>query len=124
MFSDIMITGRNIKRFREDRSITRKKMAELLGLTINGYGKIERGEVELTIGRLQEIADILKIPIIRFFENGTINSGLTITDIDGSASPLELEEAASQSSGNFDNLLYIEFLENRIAWLKSKLKNQ
>lgn len=119
-----MITGRNIKRFREDRSITRKKMAELLGLTINGYGKIERGEVELTIGRLQEIADILKIPIIRFFENGTINSGLTITDIDGSASPLELEEAASQSSGNFDNLVYIEFLENRIAWLKSKLKNQ
>lgn len=119
-----MITGRNIKRFREDRSITRKKMAELLGLTINGYGKIERGEVELTIGRLQEIADILKIPIIRFFENGTVNSGISARDINTAEEPAQDEEGASDALLNFDNLAYIEFLENRIAWLKSKLKNQ
>jgi transcriptional regulator with XRE-family HTH domain len=119
-----MITGRNIKRFREDRSITRKKMAELLGLTINGYGKIERGEVELTIGRLQEIADILKIPIIRFFENGTLNSGLPVLDIAQLEKPAADEEDTIAPLINFDHLAYIEFLENRIAWLKSKLKNQ
>lgn len=62
MENDLNI-GENIKKFRELKGITREQMAADLGLSLSGYGKIERNEVDLTISRIQQIAQILQVEI-------------------------------------------------------------
>jgi transcriptional regulator with XRE-family HTH domain len=52
--------GAKIKKLRELKNYTQSYMAERLGLSMSGYGKIERDETEITLQRLQEIAEILE----------------------------------------------------------------
>ena len=40
-------------------------MAQSLSLSLNGYGKIERDEVEITINRLEDISKILEIDLLQ-----------------------------------------------------------
>ena len=40
-------------------------MAHALSLSPNGYGKIERDEVDVTLGRLEEVAKVLEIDIFQ-----------------------------------------------------------
>jgi len=107
-----------IRRYREDKGICRNKMSERLGMTLNGYGKIERGEVEVTISRLVEIAEILQILITHFFRQNEIPNERIILEkkkLD------DMESPSSEMESTFDPFVYIEFLENRINYLKSQL---
>jgi transcriptional regulator with XRE-family HTH domain len=54
-----MSIGKRIKQLRELRNFTQAYMANELGMTAAGYGKIERDATDLSIKRLQRIADIL-----------------------------------------------------------------
>lgn len=38
-------------------------MAKSLGLSITGYGKIERDEVDISLNRLEDIAKVLDVNI-------------------------------------------------------------
>ncbi len=51
----------NIKRFRELKNFTREHVAAELEMSLSGYSKLERGEVELTVSKLFKIAEILEI---------------------------------------------------------------
>lgn len=53
--------GENIKKFRELKNLTREYMAAELNLSLSGYSKIERSEVDLTLSRVQRIAEILEV---------------------------------------------------------------
>ncbi len=53
----------NVKRFRELKDLTREQMAADLNLSLSGYSKLERGEIEMTLNRLYEIADVLEVDI-------------------------------------------------------------
>lgn len=55
--------GDNIKKFRELKNITREQMAADLNMSLSGYSKIERDEVDLTISRIQQIAQVLEVDI-------------------------------------------------------------
>ena len=55
--------GENIKKFRELKNITRDKIASDLNMSLSNYSKIERGEIDLTISRVQEIAKILEVDV-------------------------------------------------------------
>ena len=48
--------GDNIKKFRELKNITREQMASDLEMSLSNYSKIERNEIDLTISRIQKIA--------------------------------------------------------------------
>jgi transcriptional regulator with XRE-family HTH domain len=54
---------KNIKKFREMKNLTRDQVASKIGLSVSGYSKIERGEIDLTISRVEEISKILNIEI-------------------------------------------------------------
>lgn len=60
-----MQIGNKIKKIRELKNYTQEYMAQSLNLSINGYGKIERDEVDITIGRLNDIAKILGIDALQ-----------------------------------------------------------
>jgi transcriptional regulator with XRE-family HTH domain len=51
-----------IKQLRELKNFTQEYMAQQLGLTTRAYSKIETGETQLTINRLNEISKILAAP--------------------------------------------------------------
>jgi transcriptional regulator with XRE-family HTH domain len=53
----------NIKKFRELKGITREQLASDLGMSISGYSKIERGEVDLSMSKIQKISEVLGVEI-------------------------------------------------------------
>lgn len=71
-----MSVGKKIKQLRELRNFTQAYMAEELGMSLGGYGKIERDETDITINRLNQIAQILDTnlsTILNFDSNQIFN---------------------------------------------------
>lgn len=69
--------GENIKKFREMRNFTQDYVAKKLEMTSQGYGRIERNEVEITIQKLYTIASILNTTIqdiVNFNDNLIFNN--------------------------------------------------
>ena len=65
-YESIMI-GEKIRIIREARNKTQKQMSQSLGVSVTTYAKTERGEVDITISRLESICKVLKInPAILF----------------------------------------------------------
>lgn len=60
-FIEIKDVASNIKKFREMKSLTREHLAAALDISVSGYCKIERGEIDLTVSKLQKIADVLDV---------------------------------------------------------------
>lgn len=73
---DMNNIGQKIKKIRELRNLSRRYLANELVISMNTYGKIERGETDITIGRLYQISKILNVSvtaIIDFDENKLFN---------------------------------------------------
>lgn len=63
-----MIDFDTIRKLREERNWTQEQMAEKLGLTRNGYAKIERGESMPNLQRLDGIADMLGVKVTQLLK--------------------------------------------------------
>lgn len=63
-----MINFDTIRELRENSSWTQEEMAEKLGMTRNGYAKIERGESTPNLERLDEIANALGVKVIELLK--------------------------------------------------------
>jgi transcriptional regulator with XRE-family HTH domain len=57
--------GETIRKFRTLKGYSQESMAQQLGLSPNGYAKIERDETDISLKRLEAIADILKVNIFK-----------------------------------------------------------
>jgi transcriptional regulator with XRE-family HTH domain len=53
--------GHKIRKVRELRNLTQERVAEQLGMTTSGYSRIERGEVRISIERLEQVAHVLGV---------------------------------------------------------------
>lgn len=62
------IVYKNIKKIRELKNLTREHVADELKMSTSGYGKIERGEVDLTVSKLVKIANVLGVSIEFIFK--------------------------------------------------------
>jgi transcriptional regulator with XRE-family HTH domain len=58
----------NIRKIRELKNLTREYVAEELKMSLSGYGKIERGEVDITVSKLVEISKVLDVSIEFIFK--------------------------------------------------------
>ena len=68
--------GNSIRKIRELKGLKQESVAIKLGLTTNGYGKIERGESQINLERLYQIADVFDVSpndILNFDENIVYN---------------------------------------------------
>lgn len=54
-----MKVGNKIRQLREGKNMSQENMAERLQMSVAGYGKIERDEVNINLERLQSIAQTL-----------------------------------------------------------------
>jgi transcriptional regulator with XRE-family HTH domain len=57
-------TYENIRKIREMNDLTRDYVAAELEMSTSGYGKIERGEIDLTLSKLVKISSIFGVSVI------------------------------------------------------------
>ena len=75
-----MPIGTKIKQLRELRNYTQAHMAHSLQMSLNGYGRLERDEVDMTLQRLERIAKLLGVDLLQilcFDENRVFNGSLS-----------------------------------------------
>ena len=68
--------GNKIRKIREIKGLKQENVADKIGLSLSSYGKIERGEVKLSVERLSTIAAAMELPInaiLEFDEGVNIN---------------------------------------------------
>ncbi len=61
--------AQKIRRLRQNRDLSQDNMADELGITKGAYSKIERGVTAISVDRLEQIANILKVAIHLFFQD-------------------------------------------------------
>ena len=71
------LVGQRLQLLRLERNLTQDQMSEKLNLSTSAYCKIEYGETDLTLTRLNKIADILNMSAVELFtriEGDTYNN--------------------------------------------------
>ncbi len=59
---------KKLKLVRSLKSWTQEEVAEKLGISTQSYAKIERGETDVNLSRLQQIADVMEIGLSQLFD--------------------------------------------------------
>ncbi|MGB9812470.1 MAG: helix-turn-helix domain-containing protein [Thermovenabulum sp.] len=63
-----IIIGKNIKKYRTSKKMTRKKLAEKLGISPQYLYNIENGQRRINAEKLYAISKILNVSIEKFFK--------------------------------------------------------
>ena len=108
----------NIKKVRELRNLTREQMSSDLNMSLSGYAKIERGETEITITRLHQIAELLEVSISALLNFDTAR---VLSPIAPQTQAANLGQTQMQDSDLRDR--YIQFLEKEVQRLNLQLSN-
>lgn len=58
---------------RQLKNWSQEEMASKLEMSVNGYAKIERGETDLPLSRLEQIAKVFEIDLMELFSFGEKN---------------------------------------------------
>jgi transcriptional regulator with XRE-family HTH domain len=125
----LMKIGSNIKEIREvEKNYKRSYVAQKLGITSRAYSNIENDITDITLRRLEEIAEILefsplyilnykisKKEFYNFFHNNDKNQGVIILNQGAQSQNIETIRKLQ------DELLTSE--RNRIALLEALLRN-
>lgn len=115
---DIKQIGDTIKKFRELKNISRETMAAEIDMSLSGYGKVERGEIDLTLSRIQKIAEVLKVDLQQ-----VLNFDATqVFNITNNKSVQGVNNTHIHSDEYRDK--YIQKLEEEIELFKKQNKNK
>lgn len=96
------------------KKFTRDHMADKLDMSLSGYSKLERGEVDLTLTKLFKIAEILEVSVSQIinFDASQIFNINNSTGANG-----YVNEFHQHNSDQYKEK-YIKMLESEIARLK------
>lgn len=75
---DYKAIGRRISFYRKKANITQGTLAEKLDVSDGYISQIERGSARISLTRLDEISEILKIDILCLLSDKAINSGVVV----------------------------------------------
>lgn len=70
-----------IRALREERQWSQEELAAKLGLSANGYAKIERGETRLNLPRLEQLAEIFDTDIVNLIAQEDGRYSVSINNI-------------------------------------------
>jgi transcriptional regulator with XRE-family HTH domain len=65
-----MKINEKIRFMRQLKELSQEDMAVKLGLSLNGYANIERGETDVQMSRLEQIAQIFEVDLLELFSYG------------------------------------------------------
>lgn len=112
----------NIKRLRELKSITRESIAADLGLSLSGYSKLERGEVDITLSKIYKIAEVLNVSVeqILNFDASQIFNVSNNNQVQG----LGAHADTMNFYGDDYKEKYIKMLESEVERLRNQANNK
>ena len=112
---DAKKVSENIKKFRELKGITREQIAENLDMSVSGFSKIERGEIDLTISKLEKIANAIGVSASQILNFDATN----IFNVSNNAQVgLGTDNSIVNNNNNSHLEKYINLLEQEIERLK------
>lgn len=109
----------NIKKFRELKNIPREEFADQLEMSLSGYSKLERGEVELTVTKMYRIAELLEVSVSQIlnFDASQIFNVSNNQIVNG----VEVKEQTNNYQDEYKDK-YIKLLEAELERLKKEAK--
>lgn len=115
------IAGQQLQLLRLEKNLTQEQMSEKLNLSTSAYCKIEYGETDLTLTRLDKIAKVLGISALSLFShidknmNPDTDNGCKNSNNDSTDDLNDLRELIKA------NTKIINLLSKRIDLLEQKL---
>ena len=112
-----------IKLLRNKAGFSQDSIADVLGINQSSYAKIERGETELTLSRLQKIATLFNISVIELltYDNNKEYGSLIVNNNQNSigvqnnyAAEVELKQEITDLKNR------VKYLEERVNSLTEK----
>ena len=61
------LVGQKLQLLRQEKNISQEEMSERLNLSLSAYRKIEYGDTDITLTRLNKIAEIFDMPAMELF---------------------------------------------------------
>lgn len=110
----------NIKKFRELKNLTRDEVAEKMEMSLSGYSKLERGDVELSISKLYKLAEILDVDVSQIlnFDASQVFNVSNNNVVNG----VEIKEQHHHYPDEYKDK-YIKMLEAEVERLKGEKKH-
>lgn len=65
--------GNIIRIIRQNKSLSQQNMADEMGITVSSYSKMERGEIDIKLSRLLQIAEALDVPLSEIIGDTELN---------------------------------------------------
>ena len=62
------LLGLKVKELRRMRKITQEKLSEIIGVDNSYISKLERKNVNITIDKLEQIANVLNVKIVKLLD--------------------------------------------------------
>lgn len=118
-------TGKKLQLLRIERQLTQEEMAEKLHLSTSAYCKIEYGDTDLTLTRLNKIAQIFNLSPFKLFKiicEETLPERSTIQTAGDEHFPRNTQNEEMKSL-LISHTLVIESLDKRITELERKLQS-
>ena len=106
-----METHEKIRVLRELNQWTQEEMAEKLEMSAGGYAKIERGDSQLNLSRLEQIAKIFNINVLELVQN---DKGFTV----------QINDIVNQDNGTNQISVYSSPNEVEIEKLKMIIQHK
>ena len=101
-----------IRKIRELKNFSQENMAEQLQMSVNGYAKIERGEVGLQMDKLERIAGVLGMNVVNLL---TVDKSLIFLNAENSTN------SANYYSSPEQYVFEIEKLKQQNGYLQAIL---
>lgn len=109
--------NRLMRSLRMSKQLTQESMANLVGLSPQGYAKIERGEVKPSAENLHKIAQVLGVDASDLMQMDNLSDGYINVNRDNSSGI----QAMSINHYYGSNVVKIKLLEQEVKHLKEML---
>lgn len=107
-------TASKIKELRTNMGFTSEYVAQELNLAKSNYSQMENGKVEISISRLQALADIFKVPLNALLP---VSEKTTIQVTNGDNSPIN-----GTQINHFTDPSLVESIKSAISLLQDSLE--
>lgn len=114
--------GARIKLARINSNLSQDSIAEDLGISVSAYSNMERGAIDITIKRIMQVSEILKLNWIYFLGIPSNNNEHSDKNMQ-SLNELKISSRLQKNKAPIDFEKEINFLKNEVSKLKKKINN-
>ena len=100
MAIEYKVIGRHIRAARKQKEMTQEAVAEALGVSLNHFGKVERGDRPINLQRLSQLSLLLEIPLETLVEGSVIaDDGIAVQNANTAEASDFLDSMESLTKG-------------------------